>query len=144
MLFEWHSLGNISVDESYLPLPTNTTEPYDYLHPNSISLATDGNLLLSARHTSTLYKIDRVDRHARLAARRQAHQLRARQRRGVHVAARHPRPCRGRAEPLRQRRERTGRHVPHDVALGLLLHVDEAARKVTTVRSYDNPQGACR
>ena len=25
---------------------------------------------------------------------------------------------------------------------GLLLHVDEAALKVTTVRSYDNPQGA--
>jgi hypothetical protein len=25
--------------------------PYDYLHPNSVGLAADGNIILSARHT---------------------------------------------------------------------------------------------
>jgi hypothetical protein len=35
------------------------TEPYDYFHANSIDVAADGSLLLSARHTWAVYKIDR-------------------------------------------------------------------------------------
>ncbi len=60
VIFEWHSTGNIGLNESYLPVPATTTEPYDYVHPNAIALDTDGNLLVSARHTSSVYKIDRV------------------------------------------------------------------------------------
>ena len=32
---------------------------YDYLHLNSVEVDTDGNLLISARNTWTVYKVDR-------------------------------------------------------------------------------------
>jgi len=59
VIFEWHSLGKVGFDESYWPLPDSPTAAWDYIHINSIALDDDGNLLLSARHTSTVYKIDR-------------------------------------------------------------------------------------
>jgi hypothetical protein len=52
---EWRSLAHISPAESYHPL----SEPFDYLHLNSIDVAPDGNLLVSGRHTWALYKLDR-------------------------------------------------------------------------------------
>lgn len=57
LLFEWHSLDHVPLSDSYLPAPRGAAE-YDYFHPNSVNLDTDGNLLISARHTSTVYKID--------------------------------------------------------------------------------------
>src|SRR5580658_8011796 len=59
VIFEWRSLGKVGFDESYWPLPDSSTEAWDYIHINSVALDDDGNLLLSARHTSTVYKIDR-------------------------------------------------------------------------------------
>jgi hypothetical protein len=56
LLMEWNSLDHIGVSESYLPF---RKDPYDYLHANSIDVTPDGNLLVSGRHTWTLYKIDR-------------------------------------------------------------------------------------
>lgn len=55
LVSEWRSLEHVAVTESYLPL----AEPYDYMHGNSIALDADGNLLVSARHTWALYKLDR-------------------------------------------------------------------------------------
>ena len=59
VVFEWHSLGKVAFDESYWPLPDSSTAAWDYIHINGIALDDDGNLLLSARHTSTVYKLDR-------------------------------------------------------------------------------------
>ena len=59
VIFEWHSLDHVGIEESYLPLPKDSTTPWDYFHLNAISIDNDGNLLISARHTSTVYKIDR-------------------------------------------------------------------------------------
>jgi hypothetical protein len=55
LVFEWRPIDHVSPAESYLGLG----DPYDYLHANSIAVTQDGNLLVSARHTWTLYKIDR-------------------------------------------------------------------------------------
>ena len=55
LLMEWRSLDHIPVSESYRP----PHDPYDYLHANSIDVAPDGNLLVSGRHTWTIYKLDR-------------------------------------------------------------------------------------
>lgn len=55
MLMEWRSLDHIPVAESYRSL----TDPYDYLHINSIDLLPDGHLLISGRATWALYKLDR-------------------------------------------------------------------------------------
>nr|BAJ05878.1 aryl sulfotransferase [Streptomyces sp. SANK 60405] len=57
VIHEWSGLDHVGVDESYLS--SIPLLPYDYLHINSMSLDTDGNLLLSGRNTHTVYKIDR-------------------------------------------------------------------------------------
>jgi arylsulfotransferase ASST len=55
--FEWHSLPAIDPSESFAAPPTDGS-PYDYLHANSIDIDGD-SLLLSARHTCAIYRIDR-------------------------------------------------------------------------------------
>jgi hypothetical protein len=55
VLFEWHSLDHVPLTESYAPL----LDPFDYFHVNSIDVDLDGNLVVSARNTSALYKLDR-------------------------------------------------------------------------------------
>ena len=64
VLFEWHSSKHVSPSESYLPLGKKTGQfksPYDYFHINSVALDGKGNLLVSARHTSTVYEIRKSD-----------------------------------------------------------------------------------
>jgi hypothetical protein len=60
VIWEWHSLGNIRVPETYMPIPKKITRPFDYFHLNSIERDKDGNMLLSARHTRALYKVNRL------------------------------------------------------------------------------------
>jgi hypothetical protein len=59
VLFEWHSLDHVGLDESVEILPENPDEAYDYFHINSIDVDHDNNLIVSSRLTSTVYKIDR-------------------------------------------------------------------------------------
>jgi hypothetical protein len=60
LLFEWHGLSSIPMSDSYQPVPTTASDTFDYVHPNSVALDTDGNVLVSGRHTWTVYKIDRT------------------------------------------------------------------------------------
>ena len=60
VLFEWHSLDSVGLDEGKVPVPTRSGGQYDYLHLNSIDLDTDGDFLLSARNTWGVYKVDRA------------------------------------------------------------------------------------
>lgn len=53
--FEWHGLDHVPVEETNQPL---NQDGADYLHANSLAYDADGNILMSARHTSTVYKID--------------------------------------------------------------------------------------
>ena len=60
VVFEWHSLDHVALTESHAGAPAaGHTFPYDYFHINSINVDADGNLLVSARNTWALYKIDR-------------------------------------------------------------------------------------
>jgi hypothetical protein len=59
VLFRWDSLDHVPLTDSYQPVPTDASTPYDYFHVNSVNLDNDGNLLISARHTWTVYKVDR-------------------------------------------------------------------------------------
>ena len=56
VLFEWSALDHIPLTETREPL---TGELVDPVHANSLAYDADGDLLMSARHTSTVYKIDR-------------------------------------------------------------------------------------
>jgi len=55
VLFEWRSLNHIPIEESYYPVGGD----WDYVHLNSIGVDSDENLLVSARNTHTIYKLDR-------------------------------------------------------------------------------------
>ncbi|ETN39604.1 uncharacterized protein HMPREF1541_05830 [Cyphellophora europaea CBS 101466] len=65
LLFEWSAIEHVSLQEAHV-FP-NTTEvvgsglvassPWDYFHINSMDENADGDYLISARHTSSLYKL---------------------------------------------------------------------------------------
>ncbi len=58
VMWEWHALEHIPVSESNSPPPKSDTYPWDYVHINSIDPGHDGDVLLSARNTWTLYDVD--------------------------------------------------------------------------------------
>jgi hypothetical protein len=57
VLFQWSSANHIPLSASYLPSP-GSGSAWDYFHGNSIAQDTDGNLIVSARNTWTIYKIN--------------------------------------------------------------------------------------
>lgn len=60
VLFEWHSLEHVGLEETYgRPGEDKNYPGIDYFHINSIDVDHDDNLLISARKTSAVYKIDR-------------------------------------------------------------------------------------
>jgi hypothetical protein len=59
VIFEWHSRDHVATTESYSPAPKTGTTAYDYFHINSIEVGPDRNLLISARNTWALYKLQR-------------------------------------------------------------------------------------
>ncbi|HKH37604.1 MAG TPA: arylsulfotransferase family protein [Rubrobacter sp.] len=59
VLFEWHSLEHVALEESYWEPKEDQQESFDYFHINSIDVYDDDHLLISGRRTSTVYKVDR-------------------------------------------------------------------------------------
>jgi len=59
VLFEWHSLDHVRIEETYRSLAADRGRSFDYFHMNSVEEVPDGNLIISARHTFAIYKIDR-------------------------------------------------------------------------------------
>src|SRR5271170_6333878 len=68
VLFEWSSIEHVSFSETVLPLGlrgpeqgTSSSYAWDYFHINSVDKHADGNYIISARHTNTIYKINSTD-----------------------------------------------------------------------------------
>lgn len=69
LMFEWSAIDHVALTESYVA--PNQSEvagtgfsplsPWDYFHINSVDKNEDGDYLVSARHVSTLYKINGTD-----------------------------------------------------------------------------------
>ncbi|KAJ5322319.1 hypothetical protein N7452_010608 [Penicillium brevicompactum] len=65
VLFQWNSIDYVPLKDSYVPLGINpivgdgisNSTPWDYFHINSIDKSADGDYLISARHTSCIYKV---------------------------------------------------------------------------------------
>lgn len=60
VLFDWHAIDHIPLSQSSKWGPKQPGHILDPYHLNSISLDSDGNLLISARNTSAIYKINRL------------------------------------------------------------------------------------
>jgi hypothetical protein len=64
VLFEWRSSGHVGPDEFKMAFFGGTAQsPWDYFHINPIHKADDGSgdYVISARHTSAIYKISGGD-----------------------------------------------------------------------------------
>ena len=59
MLFEWHSRGQVPLADSFIAPERSPRVPWDYVHANSVAVDADGDLLVSARNTWAVYKLDR-------------------------------------------------------------------------------------
>ena len=108
VLFEWHSFGNVSPDESDIPVPKQKGSEWEYFHANAVDIDTDGNFLVSARNT--LDDLQDQPRHGQdhVAPGRQEVRLQARPGRAVRLAAQHPRAARRHVQALRQRGRAAG------------------------------------
>ena len=161
ILFEWHSADHISTDESVIPAPGTaspapgsaspapTSTPaaaptpgssaaassvpvYDSVHANAIELDTDGNMLVSARNTSTIYKVDRTTGEIRwrLGGKKSDFKMGD----GATFALQH--------DP---RRHADGTISVFDDGMapgtsrGIVLDVDEQAMTASLVRAYPHP-----
>ncbi len=60
VLFEWHALGAIPLAESIRPAPKEAGQYHDPFHLNAVAETPGGDFIISARHTSTIYKLDRA------------------------------------------------------------------------------------
>ena len=57
VMWEWHALGHIPLRDSYAAMP-HTSVNWDYVHVNSIDPGANGDVLLSARGTWTIYDVN--------------------------------------------------------------------------------------
>ena len=58
VLHHWESLDHVALTESHAGVPKDAAEPYDYFHINSVAPTPDGNVIISARHTWAVYKVE--------------------------------------------------------------------------------------
>ncbi|NEE14182.1 hypothetical protein G3M58_47950 [Streptomyces sp. SID7499] len=143
VLHEWDSLRHVDVDESYLS--SIPLLPYDYVHINSMSVDTDGNLLLSGRNTHAVYK---VDRHSgdiiwRLGGKKNDFTME----KGASFAWQHDVSREGDGtlsvfdNAAAGSIETGGGAPPGTVSRALFLSVDTEARTARVDRSYTSPDG---
>jgi hypothetical protein len=136
VLFEWHSLEHVSIEESYFRQPDDPGYLYDYFHINSIDVEPDNNLLVSSRNTWTVYKIDRKSGEIlwRLGGKKSDFEMGP----GTQSAYQHD---------ARSHKDGTitvfdnGAHPKvHDQSRGIILEIDEEKMSATLLREYTSPQ----
>jgi hypothetical protein len=133
VLREWRSLDHISVSESY-------AEPWglcDYLHANSIEVLPDGDLLVSARHTWALYKLDRRSGRViwRMGGKRSGFDMGPGTRFSWQHDASHPA-----SDTITVFDDGAGQIQTEQHSRGLALQYDATHRTVRLIRSYAHPR----
>lgn len=133
VLFDWVSIDHIGVDESYQPLPSAASDPYDYFHLNSIAEAADGNLLVSGRNTWGVYKVHRRTGEImwRLNGKKSDFQLAD----GADFSWQHHVRAHGESQITIFNNANISGHA----STGLMLDLDEHGRKAGVAHSYQHP-----
>jgi hypothetical protein len=137
VLLEWHSLDHVDPAESVMQAPTSADDSFDYFHINSVDDDGHGHLLISARHTSAVYQIDRRtgDVRWRLGGKRSDFAIGA----GADFALQHDARYLGddqvRIFDNGDQRARTP--VPSSVKV---LTLDRGARRATLARRVEHPE----
>ena len=55
---DWNALEHVAIEESYKPVPAVGKTLWDYIHVNSLQMLPDGSILISARNTWAIYKVN--------------------------------------------------------------------------------------
>ncbi|HEY5044688.1 MAG TPA: arylsulfotransferase family protein [Solirubrobacteraceae bacterium] len=131
VLLEWHSLDHIPLEESYAPVSAD----WDFFHINSVDFDRDGRLLVSARSTHTVYKIDRSGAIVwRLGGRHGDFEMGA----GSAFAWQHD--ARSQPDGTLTIFDNGATPAVEKLSRGLILDLDEQAMAATLVRQYTHPR----
>jgi hypothetical protein len=131
VLLDWHSLDHIPLGESYAPV----TADWDFFHINSVDLDRDGNLLISARSTHTVYKLDRSGAIIwRLGGKRSDFAMGS----GSTFAWQHH--ARRQPHGTLTILDNGASPAVEKLSRGLILDLDERAMTATLLRQYTHPQ----
>jgi len=136
VLFEWHSLDHVGLDDSYRALPEEEGGTFDYFHINSIDVDSDDNLLVSSRTTFAVYKIDRRTGEViwKLGGKRSSFEM------GPGTWMRYQHDARRQTDGTITVFDNGGVQKD-DQSYGLVLEPDEDEMTVTLEREYANPSG---
>src|SRR5215204_775795 len=136
VIFEWHSLEHVGIEESYIEPPSDPDYAYDYFHINSIDVEPDGNLLISARSTWSVYKVEHKSGEVlwRLGGKKSDFEMGL----GTRIAFQHD---------ARRQRDGTisifdnGAHPKvHQESRGIVVELDEQKMGAKLVREYTLPE----
>jgi Arylsulfotransferase (ASST) len=129
VLFEWRSIDHVSLDETHVGLAPQ----FDYFHINSIDLAPDGDLIVSARNTWGVYKISRATGQIvwRLGGKKSDFAMGP----GTTFAWQHDARVHGDGTTMSIFDDGAAPRVEPQ-SRGLVFQLDEAQKRVTLVRAY--------
>jgi hypothetical protein len=137
VVFEWHSYGKISVRESFTRPVKSANVPWDYAHTNAVEEGPDGDILMSARNTWAVYRIDRETGVIswRLGGKRSNFKLGA----GAHFAWQHD--ARWRSDGALTLFDNSAFPPVRKHSRALAIKLDEAAHKATLLSARTHPRG---
>jgi hypothetical protein len=136
--FQWRSSDHVPITESHAGPPSKRHRfAYDYFHANSVALDRDGDYLVSARNTWTVYKLDRHTGRIvwRLGGKRSDFRLG----RGVRFAWQHD----AERQPDGTLTLFDNESVPEigDRSRAIRLELDERHDRATLIRAFTHPDG---
>jgi hypothetical protein len=129
-------LEHVGIEASYVKVPEDPDHLYDYFHINSIDVDADANLLLCARNTWTVYKVERKSGEVswRLGGKKSDFEMGP----GTQSAFQHD---------ARRQRDGTitifdnGAHPKvHDRSRGIVVELDEEKMSARQLREYTSPK----
>jgi hypothetical protein len=142
VLYEWHSLGQIAFNESFVPVAAvKPGAVYDYVHINSAQPLLNGNLFISGRNTGALYELDRhtgaIKR--RIGGKKSGYAMGA----GTSFLGQHDARTLANGDiSMFDNGFVAPPPAPSHESRGLVLHLDDAAKTASLVHSFTHPSPA--
>jgi hypothetical protein len=136
VIFEWHSLEHVGIEESYIEPPSDPRDSYDYFHINSIDVDHDGNLVISARNTWSVYKVERKSGEVlwRLGGKNSDFEMGP----GTQSAFQHDARCH--QDGIISIFDNGAHPQVHEESRGILVELDEQKMGAKLVREYTFPE----